>query len=144
MFTNDRTKMRKVFTEAWRKHQDKQPLEPLEQVIANILEQHPEYHKLMKDPEAALDRDFTPEGGQSNPFLHLSMHIAIQEQLSTNRPIGITGLYQQITQQVGDPHEAEHQIMECLGQMLWEAQRANRMPDEKAYLAAIKALCIKT
>ncbi|MFC1602129.1 DUF1841 family protein [Pseudomonadota bacterium] len=68
MFTNDRTKMRKVFTEAWRKHQDKLPMEPLEQVIANILEQHPEYHNLMKDPEAALDKDFTPEGGQSNPF----------------------------------------------------------------------------
>jgi len=140
MFTNDRTKMRKVFTDAWQKHQDKQPMEPLEQVIANILEQHPEYHKLMKDPEAALDKDFTPEGGESNPFLHLSMHIAIQEQLSTNRPTGIAGLYQQITEQIGDPHEAEHQIMECLGQMLWEAQRENRMPDEAAYLAAIKAL----
>jgi len=140
MFTNDRTKMRKVFTESWRKHQGKLPMEPLEQVIANILEQHPEYHKLMKDPEAALDKDFTPEGGQSNPFLHMSMHIAIQEQLSTNRPTGIAGLYQQITLQIGDPHEAEHQIMECLGQMLWEAQRENRMPDETAYLAAIKAL----
>jgi len=140
MFTNDRTKMRKVFTEAWRKHQDKLPMEPLEQVIANILEQHPEYHNLMKDPEAALDKDFTPEGGQSNPFLHMSMHIAIQEQLSTNRPAGIAELYQQITQQIGDPHEAEHQIMECLGQMLWEAQRENRMPDEKAYLSAVKSL----
>ena len=140
MFTNDRTKMRKVFTEAWRKHQDKLPMEPLEQVIANILEQHPEYHKLMKDPEAALDKDFTPEGGQSNPFLHMSMHIAIQEQLSTNRPAGIALYYQQITQQIGDPHEAEHQIMECLGQMLWEAQRENRMPDEAAYLAAVKKL----
>jgi len=140
MFTNDRTKMRKVFTESWRKHQSKLPMEPLEQVIANILEQHPEYHNLMNDPDAALDKDFTPEGGQSNPFLHMSMHIAIQEQLSTNRPAGIAGLYQQITQQIGDPHEAEHQIMECLGQMLWEAQRENRMPDETAYLAAIKAL----
>jgi len=140
MFTNDRTKMRKVFTDAWRKHQDKQPMEPLEQVIANILEQHPEYHKLMRDPAAALDKDFTPEGGQSNPFLHMSMHIAIQEQLSTNRPAGIAGLYQQITQQIGDPHEAEHQIMECLGQMLWEAQRESRMPDETAYLAAVRAL----
>lgn len=140
MFTNDRTKMRKVFTEAWRKYQGKLPMEPLEQVIANILEQHPEYHKLMSDPDAALDKDFTPEEGQSNPFLHMSMHIAIQEQLSTNRPAGIAGLYQQITQQIGDSHEAEHQIMECLGRMLWEAQRENRMPDEKAYLSAVTAL----
>jgi len=140
MFTNDRTKMRKVFTEAWRKHQDRLPMEPLEQVIANILVQHPEYHNLMNDPDAALDKDFTPEGGQSNPFLHMSMHIAIQEQLSTNRPAGIAGLYQQIAQQIGDPHEAEHQIMECLGRMLWEAQRDNRMPDENAYLSAVKRL----
>ncbi len=140
MFTNDRTRMRKVFTDAWRKHQEKLPMEPLEQVVANILQQHPEYHKLMSDPEAALDQDFTPEGGQSNPFLHLSMHIAIQEQLSTDRPAGIARLYRQITQQVGDPHEAEHQIMECLAQMLWESQRANRMPDEKGYLDTLKAL----
>ncbi len=143
MFTNDRTKMRKVFTDAWRKHQERQPLEPLEQVIANILEQHPEYHKLMKDPQAALDKDFTPEGGEGNPFLHMSMHIAIQEQLSTNRPAGIAGLYQQLMMQISDPHETEHQIMECLGQMLWEAQRANRMPDEKAYLDSLKALVHK-
>ena len=140
MFTNDRTKMRRVFTEAWRKHQENQPMEQMEQVIANIIQQHPEYHKLMQDPDDALDKDFLPEGGQTNPFLHLSMHIALQEQISTNRPTGIAGLYQQITQQTGDPHETEHQLMECLGQMLWEAQRENRMPDEQAYLRSIRAL----
>ncbi len=140
MFTSDRIRMRRVFTDAWRKHLTRQPMEPLEQMVANILQQHPEYHGLMSDPDAALDRDFTPEGGQSNPFLHLSMHIAIQEQLSTDRPAGIAGLYRQIVLQSGDPHEAEHRIMECLAQMLWEAQRANRMPDEQGYLEAVRAL----
>ncbi len=140
MFTNDRIQMRRVFTEAWRKHRDNLPMEPMEQVIAHIIQQHPEYHRLMENPDAALDKDFLPEGGESNPFLHLSMHIALQEQISTDRPAGIAGLCQQITQRLGDPHEAEHQLMECLAHMLWEAQRENRMPDEQAYLESIRTL----
>ncbi|VAX09746.1 hypothetical protein MNBD_GAMMA26-1190 [hydrothermal vent metagenome] len=140
MFTNDRKKMRLVFTEAWRKHQAKLPMEPMEQIIASIVQQHPEYHKLIQNPDSALDKDFLPEGGQTNPFLHLSMHIALQEQISTNRPTGITGLYRQITKNTGDPHETEHQLMDCLAQMLWEAQREKRIPDEQAYLKSIRAL----
>jgi hypothetical protein len=144
MFTNDRTKMRRVFTEAWRKQQEGLPMEPLEQVIAQIVQQHPEYHRLMEKPDTALDKDFTPEGGQTNPFLHLGMHISIQEQIGTDRPAGIRTLYQQLAQRVGDSHEAEHRIMECLGRMLWEAQRANRMPDEQAYLQQVRELVLKT
>ena len=144
MFTNDRTKMRRVFTESWRKQQEGLPMEPLEKVIAQIVQQHPEYHRLMEDPDAALDRDFTPEGGQTNPFLHLGMHISIQEQIGTDRPAGIRTLYQQLAQRVGDAHEAEHRIMECLGRMLWEAQRNNRMPDEQAYLQQVRELVLKT
>jgi len=118
-------------------------MDPMEQIITNIVQQHPEYHKLMQNPDASLDKDFLPEVGQTNPFLHLSMHIALQEQISTNRPTGITKLYQKITQHTGDPHETEHQLMECLGRMLWEAQRENRMPDEQAYLKSIKAIIRK-
>jgi len=140
MFTNDRTQMRKVFTEAWRKQQEGLPMEPLEKIIAQIVQQHPEYHKLIENPDTALDKDFLPEGGQTNPFLHLGMHISIQEQIGTNRPAGIRDLYQQLAHSVGDAHEAEHQIMECLGRMLWEAQRNNRMPDENAYLKQVKSL----
>lgn len=140
MFTNDRTKMRKVFTEAWRKQQEGLPMEPMEQIIAQTIQQHPEYHKLMEAPDTALDKDFLPEGGQTNPFLHLGMHISIQEQLGTNRPAGIRELYQQLAQRLGDTHEAEHQIMECLGRMLWEAQRNNQMPDEQAYLRHVRTL----
>lgn len=143
MFTNDRTQMRKVFTEAWRKQQAGLPMEPLEQIIAQIIQQHPEYHQLLENPDAALDKDFLPEGGQTNPFLHLGMHISIQEQISTNRPAGIRELYQQLANKLGDTHEAEHQIMECLGRMLWEAQRNNKMPDEQAYLKQIKSLVRK-
>ncbi|MES9884590.1 MAG: DUF1841 family protein [Sedimenticola sp.] len=140
MFGNDRIQMRRIFTEAWRKSQEKLPLEPLEQVIANIIELHPEYHRMLSKGEELLDRDFLPEGGKENPFLHMGMHISLQEQISTNRPSSISTLYEQLVSQCGDAHNAEHQMMECLGRMLWEAQRANRMPDEQAYLQCIRAL----
>ncbi len=140
MFTNDRTQIRRVFTEAWRKRREGLPMEPLEQLIAHIVEQHPEYHKLLGNPDAALDKDYLPEAGETNPFLHMGMHISLQEQISTDRPAGIAGLHRRLTQRIGDPHEAEHRMMECLARMLWEAQRNNRLPDEQAYLEGLKAL----
>ncbi len=140
MFGNDRIQMRRIFTEAWQKAEGKQPLEPLEQVIANIIELHPEYHVMFRRGEDVLDQDFLPEGGKENPFLHLGMHISLQEQIATNRPAGIGLIYEQLVTRLADPHQAEHQMMECLGQMLWEAQRANRMPDEQAYLQCLKKL----
>ena len=140
MFGDDRTGMRRVFVEAWRKQQAGEAMEPLEQLIATVVRQHPEYHRLLEDPEAALDRDFLPEAGETNPFLHLGMHLSLQEQIGSDRPPGITPLYRQLVSQTGDAHRAEHRLMECLGQMLWEAQRAGRMPDEQAYLACVRGL----
>jgi len=139
MFGTDRTKMRRVYTEAWRKRISGEPMEPLEQVIASVVEQHPEYHTFLEDPNEVLDKDFTPEDGQSNPFLHLSMHLGLQEQISTNRPAGISGLYRQLILKCGDVHTAEHEMMECLGQMIWESQHYNQMPDEQVYLKCIRA-----
>ena len=100
----------------------------------------PEYHPLIEDEEAALDRDFLPEGGESNPFLHLGMHISLQEQIGSDRPAGITALYRQMVLKTGDSHQAEHRLMECLGRMLWEAQRAQRLPDEQAYLECVRSI----
>ncbi|HEB96172.1 MAG TPA: DUF1841 family protein [Sedimenticola thiotaurini] len=140
MFGNDRTGMRRVFTEAWRKQQQGEAMDPLETLIADIVRQHPEYHELLQDPERALERDFSPDGGETNPFLHLGMHISLQEQVGTDRPAGITLLYRRLVMKTGDPHQAEHRMMECLGRMLWEAQRAGRMPDEAAYLACVRRL----
>jgi hypothetical protein len=139
MFGTDRTQMRRVFIEAWRKRLAGEPGDPLEQIIASVIEQHPEYHDFMEKPDKVLEKDFTPEGGQSNPFLHLSMHLGLQEQISTNRPAGISGLYRQLILKCGDAHTAEHEMMECLGQMIWESQRYNRMPDEQAYLQCIRS-----
>jgi len=143
MFSNDRNQMRQVFIDAWQKQQDGQPLEPLEEVIANIAGQHPEYHSLLEDSDAAMGKEYLPENGETNPFLHMGMHIAIHEQLSTNRPAGIASLFQQLIMQSGDPHHAEHQVMDCLGEMLWQAQRDQSMPDEAAYLDCLRKLVNK-
>jgi len=137
MFGQDRTELRQMFFSAWEKHQNKQLMEPLEAVVAKIIELHPEYHALLENKDT-LDRDYTPEMGQTNPFLHMAMHISIQEQLSTNRPTGIEQLHQSILKKNKDPHETEHLMMECLGKMLWEAQSQNRMPDENDYLSCLK------
>ena len=138
MFGQDRTELRQMFFTAWKKHQNKQLMEPLEAVVAKIIELHPEYHALFENGTAELDKDYTPEMGQTNPFLHMAMHISIQEQLSTKRPSGIEQLHQSMLKKNKDPHETEHLMMECLGKMLWEAQSQNRAPDEADYLSCLK------
>ena len=137
MFGQDRTELRQMFFTAWEKQLNQQLMEPLEAVIAKIIELHPEYHKLLEDKNT-LDKDFTPEMGETNPFLHMAMHISIQEQLSTKRPAGIEQLYQSMLQKNKDPHATEHLMMECLGKMLWEAQSQNKAPDESDYLNCLK------
>lgn len=137
MFGQDRTDLRQMFFTAWEKHKNRQLMEPLEAVVAKIIELHPEYHALLEDKDT-LDRDYTPEMGQTNPFLHMAMHISIQEQLSTKRPTGIEQLHLSILKKNNDPHETEHLMMECLGKMLWESQSQNKMPDENDYLICLK------
>ena len=140
LFGAERNQMRQLFIDAWRKQQQAQPMEPLERLIADIALDHPEYHALLADPEQALDKEFPPEAGQSNPFLHMAMHISLREQVGTDRPAGIGRLHQRLAQRLGDLHEAEHQLMECLARMLWEAQVEQRLPDEQAYLECVKRL----
>jgi hypothetical protein len=138
MFGQDRTELRSLFFSAWKKHNNKQLMEPLEMVITAIIEQHPEYHNLLKNEAAELDRDYTPEMGQTNPFLHMAMHISIQEQLSTRRPPGIETIYTSLLKKHTSAHEVEHLMMECLGKMLWEAQSQNKMPDDNDYIDCLK------
>jgi len=140
MVGGQRDQMRQVFFEAWRKQQAGEAMQPLEEMVAGVVRQHPEYHDLLQDPQAGLAREFRPEGGETNPFLHMAMHISLLEQVSTDRPVGIGELYRRLCRRLGDAHDAEHQLMECLGRMLWEAQSANRLPDEEAYLDCIRRL----
>lgn len=117
-------------------------MSPLEQIVAQVVEQHPEYHALIEDPDAP-ERDFPVEGGQTNPFLHMGMHITLAEQLGSDRPAGIRALYRRLAERTGDAHAAEHRMMECLGSILWEAQRSGQMPDENEYLVCLKRLVLK-
>ena len=140
MFSNDRNSLRRYYCTVWDKAGAGQPLEPLERIIAEVIGAHPEYQSVLTDSEAALEREYTPELGETNPFLHMGMHIAIQEQVGGNRPTGILEVYQQLCRRVGDSHVAEHQMMECLGETLWEAQRNGAEPDEKVYLERLRRM----
>ena len=134
-----RDEVRKVYLEVWHKMQHRQILEPMESVIADVIEAHPEYHSLLNNAEDAKQSEYSPENGVTNPFLHMGMHIALREQSSTDRPPGIRRISQKLLGRLGQ-HEAEHAMMECLGQILWQAQRDNQPPDEAAYLECLKTL----
>ena len=137
MFGNDRDSMRRFFLQSWQKHQQKQATNALEQQIINVISEHPEYHKLLQSDERAIERDFLPDQGETNPFLHMGLHLGIREQLATNRPAGIIELYHQLVIKYGN-HEAEHRMMDCLAESIWHAQRNQTAPDEQAYLDCLK------
>jgi len=138
MFGQDRNQLRQMYFDAWRKQQGGELMQPLEAMIAEVIVLHPEYHALLEQGEDALDKDFLPEMGETNPFMHMGMHIAIREQLATDRPDGIALAHKKLLLRLQDVHEVEHQIMECLGESLWEAQRNNHAPDESQYLQCVQ------
>jgi len=138
MFNPSRDEVRQFFCGAWRKHRQADILTPLEAMALDWMLQHPEYHDTLEAGEDALARDYTPESGQSNPFLHLSMHLSISEQVSVDQPRGIRAAYEALAQRLDSPHEAQHQVMECLGQMLWTAQRTGLPPDGEAYIECVR------
>jgi Domain of unknown function (DUF1841) len=133
-----RDALRQMYLEAWQRRQDGLPLTALQAQLADVIELHPEYHRLLTAD--ALDRDWQPEQGESNPFLHMGMHLALREQVGTDRPPGIREVHARLSRAHGGAHEAEHRMMEPLGAALWDAQRQGRAPDEQAYLAALRAL----
>lgn len=135
MFNPSREQVRQFFIEAWHKYTHKQLLSPLESMAVNIMQMHPEYHELLTS-EAAMHQEYTVEQGQSNPFLHLSMHLAIQEQLAIDQPPGIKGAYDRLVATM-EPHEATHRIMEALGEVIWEAQRLNAPLNNERYIELI-------
>lgn len=138
LFSNNREDLRRQFVEAWRKARDGKPVTALEDQIAAVVAAHPEYHAMLEQGEDAIGREWTPEQGETNPFLHLGMHIAIREQLSTDRPPGIRSAFDALVHKLGEPHAAEHEMLECLGATLWEAQRSGQMPNEIAYLKCVR------
>ncbi len=135
MFNPSKDQVRDFFCDAWRKYQHKEILSPLETMAADLILQHPEYHADLQAADAK-ERDYSVESGRSNPFLHLSMHLAIQEQVSVDQPPGIRPAYTRLCQSQS-AHAAEHVIMEALGQVIWEAQRLGTPFDNDHYLDLI-------
>ena len=138
IFGQDRNELRKMYADAWAKRCENLPLSPLEMQIADVIEMHPEYHADVSGDD--LDRDYSPDGGQANPFLHMGLHLGIREQVATNRPAGIAAVYKVTAASTGDIHAAEHEMIECLAETLWEAQSQNRPPDEQKYLERLRRL----
>ena len=137
MFNPSREQVRRFFCDAWRKHLQRNVVEGAEATAIDIILRHPEYHALLEDEQAAVEREFTPEGGQMNPFLHLSLHLAIHEQVSIDQPPGIRLAFEQLRARM-DPHAAEHVLLECLGETIWKAQRNGQAMDAAAYVDAVR------
>ena len=137
MFNPSREQVRQFFCDAWKKHLERLPLVGAEVTAADIALRHPEYHALLSDDKGALTMEWAPEGGQMNPFLHLSLHLAIHEQTSIDQPPGIRAAFDNLRLRM-TPHEAEHVLLECLGETIWRAQREGGAMDALAYVDAVR------
>ena len=139
MFGTDRNQLRLMYKNAWEKHLQKQVLTPLESQIAEVIQQHPEYHDFVKQ----LHKDFLPEAGETNPFLHMGLHLGLREQITTDRPTGIAKIYRKLLKSTGSQHDTEHAMIDCLGEAMWSSQVNNQAPDEAGYLRCLKKLTRK-
>lgn len=138
MFTPSQEDVRRFFCAAYAKQREGGVLTPLEAIAADWIAQHPEYHPELADAEAAVAAVYDVEQGRPNPFLHLSMHLSISEQISIDQPRGIKQAFELLAAKRGSAHEAQHEVMECLGQMMWESQRSGRPPDGEAYIDCVR------
>jgi hypothetical protein len=138
MFAPSQHDVRRFFCEAWRKRREGTPLTPLETLAADWVDQHPEYHGELADVDAALAAIYDVESGRTNPFLHLSMHLSISEQVSIDQPRGIRQAVELLAARRGSMHEAQHEAMECLGEMMWTSQRSGLPPDGERYIECVR------
>ena len=139
LYGSDRGDLRRAWVDAWSKSRARQPLEPLERLLVEVIAEHPEHHAALES-RGALEREFSPEADRTNPFLHMGLHMAIREQLATDRPPGLRELYAKLLPQFPDTHRLEHALMGCLAETLWDAQREGTAPDEMRYLERVRRL----
>ena len=137
IYAPTRDQARRFLFDTWRKYREAQPLEGLEAVALQVLLAHPEYHPILDDPQRYAEGDYAPEGGQLNPFLHLNLHLAVEEQLSIDQPPGIRAEFERLRARKGE-HDAKHDVLECLGEVVWQAQRNRAAPDAEAYLECLR------
>jgi len=138
MFAPSRDEARRFLINAWAQHRVGAPLTALEAMAARIMALHPEYHAVLESPQEHVPRDYSPDAGAVNPFLHLSLHLAVAEQLSIDQPPGIRAQYERLVATRGDEHAALHAVLECLGEVLWTAQRHGTPLDATLYLACLE------
>ena len=138
MFNPNRDQARQFFIDTRAKFQRRDPLSPLEEKTAAIISLHPEYHRVLDNPTSFISTDWRPEAGDINPFLHLGFHLAIQEQLDIDQPHGIREIHAQLAAKLDDPHAATHEILECLGETLWQSQRTGQALDGALYLQLLR------
>ena len=138
MFAPSQDDVRRFFCEAHRKQRDGAPMTPLEMLAADWIAEHPEYHADLADVNAALSKVYEVEAGRTNPFLHLSMHLTLTEQLSIDQPRGIRQAVELLAARRGSMHAAQHEAMECLGEMMWASQRSGLPPDGDKYLECVR------
>ena len=135
MFDPSREQVRETFFAAWRKYRAGEPLVGIETIALDAILAHPEYHPLLADPERYREKDYVDE---ANPFLHMSLHVALEEQLSIDQPPGIAERFRALVQRHGERHKALHEAIECLAETVWRAQRDKLPPDAAAYLECLE------
>ncbi|MCH9638784.1 MAG: DUF1841 family protein [Betaproteobacteria bacterium] len=137
MFNPSREQARQMFFDTWHKYRQQETLTGLESIVLEVILLHTEYHGMLDDVERFRDKDYLPEMGDTNPFLHMSMHLAIKEQLSIDQPSGICERFERLQKNTGSEHDAAHQVMECLAEMIWQAQRSQSAPDASVYFECL-------
>lgn len=138
LFNPSRDQVRLFFFDTWRKYRGSEPLTPLEGMAVQVMLAHAEYQAVLDAPEQYREQEYFPEMGETNPFLHMSLHLSILEQLSIDQPPGIVAAYQALLKKHGEEHPAQHDLMECLAETIWRAQRDRAAPDGAAYLERIR------
>jgi hypothetical protein len=138
MFNPTRDEARTFLFELWEKHRAGAPLTALESMALAVILEHPEYHAVLADRERYLERDWRPEAGETNPFLHLQMHLAIEEQVSIDQPPGIRDAVQALSRRRDSAHDARHDVMDCLAEVIWNAQRHGAAFDNASYLECLR------
>lgn len=138
LFNPSRDQARQFLFESWRKRNAGELLTQLEHLAAQLIARHPEYHATLENPGHYQDRDYLPEHGETNPFLHLMMHLAIEEQIGIDQPAGIRAHFVRLTHRFESEHAAQHRMMECLSEMMWQAQRNRTQPDASIYFACLE------
>lgn len=138
MIVEDRDGSRRIFLETWDKYRKGESLDNMETLILQIILLHPEYHQLLSAGDQVLAQDFGV--ADDNPFLHMGLHIAVSEQLQSDRPFGVRVIYQSLTEKYPDEHQLQHLLMECLEKLLWQAREEGRAIEESEYLECLRSL----